>query len=177
MLFQSDASVRLVFALRFSNYVIKRLPGNQLLQHEPNTRQHRYLRAVENYSPTSYPKPTMAGERSPSAPIRCAVSLASSTLPAELTVSVLLWQIRTAAFQYVTSYIPSNVGTVSFGATRLHFRAISGGRKLRPAMAERPTFKTKTCRHHHRYPMRDCERHLACCHVRIAPRQVAGETA
>ena len=72
---------------------------------------------------------------------------------------------------------PSNVRTVSFGASRLRFRAVAGGRKLRPAVAERPTFKTKTCRHHHRCPMRDCERHLACCHARSTPRQLAGETA
>ena len=43
----------------------------------------------------------MASESSPSASARCAVSLASATLLAELTVSVLLWQVRMAAFHYV----------------------------------------------------------------------------
>lgn len=65
-------------------------------------------------------------------------------------------------------------GILGFGASRLHYRAVCGGRKLHPAVVEIPTFQT--CRYHRR-PMWDCKCHLACHHSRSTPRQVAGKTA
>jgi SpoVK/Ycf46/Vps4 family AAA+-type ATPase len=49
----------------------------------------------------AHPKSESTTERSPSAPVKWAVSLASATLLAELAVATLLWQIRMATFHYV----------------------------------------------------------------------------